>query len=58
VRIALALKGLSYENVPIDLRWADGDHDQPSYKAFNPQANVPVLVEGDARIMQSLAILE
>ena len=58
VRIALALKGLEYEYVPVALRWKDGDHDRPEYRAFNPQANVPVLEDGDARLVQSLAIFE
>lgn len=58
VRIALALKGLAYENVPVNLRAENSDHDTPEYKAFNPQANVPVLVDDGARLMQSLAIVE
>jgi maleylacetoacetate isomerase len=58
VRIALAIKGESYDSIPVELRFQDGDHDRAEYKAFNPQANVPVLVDGAARIMQSLAIIE
>jgi maleylacetoacetate isomerase len=58
VRIALALKGLEYECVPVALRWKDGDQDRVEYQAFNPQANVPVLEDGDARLVQSLAIFE
>jgi maleylpyruvate isomerase len=58
VRIALALKGLDYEYVAVKLAWKDGDHDRPEYRAFNPQANVPVLEDGDARLTQSLAIFE
>jgi len=58
VRIAMALKGLSFEHVPVTLRWEQSDHDQPDYKAFNPQANVPVLVDDGAQINQSLAIIE
>lgn len=58
VRIALHLKGLAYEYVPVRLAWRDGDQDRPGYRDFNPQANVPVLVDGDVRIQQSLAILE
>jgi maleylacetoacetate isomerase len=57
-RIALNLKGLAYETVPVDLRWKDGDQDSADYGAFNPQRNVPVLVDGDTRVMQSLAIVE
>ena len=58
VRIGLNLKGLSYEYVPVTLRFEAGDHDSPEYKAFNPQGNVPVLVEGQTAIAQSIAILE
>jgi maleylacetoacetate isomerase len=58
VRIALALKGIAYEYVPVRLAWRDGEHDRPEYKAFNPQGNVPVLVDGEVRIAQSLAICE
>jgi maleylpyruvate isomerase len=58
VRIALKLKGVAYDNVPVNLRWQDSDHDQPAFRALNPQANVPVIEVGSARIMQSLAILD
>jgi maleylacetoacetate isomerase len=58
VRIALALKRCDYESVAVNLGWDDGDQIKPAYKAFNPQANVPVLVDDGARIMQSLAIIE
>jgi maleylpyruvate isomerase len=58
VRIALALKGCSYEQVQVNLAWAQSDHDKPEYRTFNPQANIPVLVEDGARIAQSLAIIE
>ncbi len=54
VRIALALKGIEYDNVPVELRWADGDHERSDYRAQNPQANVPLLVDGEARVMQSM----
>jgi maleylacetoacetate isomerase len=58
VRIAMALKGLSYEHVAVNLRWEASDHDRPEYREFNPQANVPVLVDDGVRLNQSLAILE
>ena len=54
----MALKGLSFEHVPVTLRWEHSDHDRPEYREFNPQANVPVLVDDGARINQSLAIIE
>lgn len=56
VRIALNLKGVDYESVPVDLR--PGAHQQPDYLARNPQGLIPILEEGAAVISQSLAIIE
>src|SRR5262245_29875459 len=58
VRIALNLKGLAYDLVPVTLRFANGDHDSTAWRVFNPQGNVPVLVDGDVRLSQSLAIID
>jgi maleylpyruvate isomerase len=58
VRIAIALKGLSFEHVPVNLSWENSDHDRPDYKEFNPQANIPVLIDDGVQINQSLAIIE
>jgi len=58
VRIALKLKRVAYENMPVNLRWQDSDHDTAAFGAINPQGNVPVLEVGDARLQQSLAILD
>jgi maleylacetoacetate isomerase len=55
-RIALALKGLDYTNIPINLR-AGGQSDA-SYRAVNPQRKVPTLVDDDFILPQSLAIIE
>lgn len=56
VRIALALKGLSYEYIPVHL--ARGDHKLPGYAGISPDGLVPLLeVEGD-RLSQSMAIIE
>ncbi len=58
VRIALNLKGLSYEQAPIHLRRGGGEQLAPAYKAINPQGLVPTL-EIDGRFFtQSLAIME
>lgn len=58
VRIALNLKGLSYEQAAIHLRRGGGEQLMPAYKALNPQGLVPAL-EDDGRILtQSLAIIE
>ena len=56
VRIALNLKGVDYESVPVDLR--PGAHRQPDYLARNPQGLIPALEDGGAVIGQSLAAIE
>ena len=57
VRIALKLKGIAFEEVPINL--LKGEQHADSYKAINPQAVVPSLViDDDAPLFQSMAILE
>ncbi|WP_343572569.1 maleylacetoacetate isomerase [Pseudomonas sp.] len=58
VRIALGLKGLAYRQVPVHLVKDGGQQHADTYKALNPQELVPLLVDGEARIAQSLAILE
>ncbi|AGI23546.1 glutathione S-transferase [Pseudomonas sp. ATCC 13867] len=58
VRIALGLKGLAYRQVPVHLVKEGGQQHADAYKALNPQELVPLLVDGEARIAQSLAILE
>lgn len=56
LRIALNLKGLSYETVPVDLRREQ--HLGDAYRALNPQGLVPTL-EADGRVLtQSPAIIE
>lgn len=55
-RIALNLKGLAYEQAPVDLR--AGDQGSAAYRALNPQGLVPA-VEFEGRVLtQSPAILE
>jgi maleylpyruvate isomerase len=58
VRIALELKGLGYEYLPVHLTRNGGAQHGDDYKALNPQALVPTLVEDGAAISQSLAIIE
>jgi len=56
LRIALNLKGLAYDSVPVDLRREQ--HQSAAYKALNPQGLVPTL-EVDGRVLtQSPAIIE
>ncbi|EML1596714.1 maleylpyruvate isomerase [Burkholderia cenocepacia] len=57
VRIALALKGLPYDTLPVNIR--TGEHRDADYVArVNPSAAVPALTDGDFRLGQSLAILD
>jgi len=56
VRIALNLKGLKREDVFLHLE--RGDQFAPQYRAVNPQMVVPTLIDGPAKLFQSLAILE
>ncbi len=56
VRIALNLKGIAYEPVPIDLR--SGAQRRLQYLEMNPQGLVPALEDGGTVFGQSLAILE
>jgi maleylpyruvate isomerase len=58
VRIALNLKGLTYEQLPIHLRRAGGEQFAASYKAINPQALVPAFEDNGRILTQSLAIIE
>jgi maleylpyruvate isomerase len=59
VRIALNLKGLAYETVPVHLVKEGGHNRRPEFRAINPQMRVPALVvpTGDV-LIQSLAIIE
>jgi len=57
VRIALEMKGLTYDYVPHHLR--HGEHLEPTYLSVNPQGLVPALIlEGGTLLTQSLAIIE
>ena len=56
VRIALNLKGLDYEIVPVNLR--EREHKGENYLALNPQGLAPTLEIDGERLIQSPAILE
>ena len=59
VRIALNLKGLAYETLPIHLVKDGGHNRRPEYRAINPQMRVPTLIApGGEILIQSLAIIE
>jgi maleylacetoacetate isomerase len=59
VRIALNLKGIAYDTIPIHLIKDGGHNKRPEFRAINPLMRVPVLVTpaGDT-LTQSLAIIE
>ncbi len=58
VRIALNLKGLAYDAVPVHLTRSGGEQHQPGYRAVNPAGLVPALEDGGQVLTQSLAIIE
>jgi GSH-dependent disulfide-bond oxidoreductase len=56
-KVALFLEeaGLPYEAIAVDTR--KGDQHKPDYLAINPNAKVPAIVDGDAVVFDSSAIL-
>ena len=56
-KVALCLEemGLSYEPIPVDTRM--GEQHTASFRAINPNGKVPVIVDGDATVFDSNAIL-
>ncbi|WP_422649320.1 maleylacetoacetate isomerase [Cupriavidus sp. H18C1] len=58
VRIALALKGLPFEYVPVHLLKDGGQQLSEQYRALNANALVPTLLDDDHALSQSMAIVE
>jgi maleylacetoacetate isomerase len=56
VRIALNLKGLEYEQRPVNLVQGGGEQHLEAYRDINPQGLVPALLHDGGVITQSLAI--
>ncbi|CAN5640705.1 maleylacetoacetate isomerase [soil metagenome] len=56
VRIALALKGVAYEAVEVNL--VAGEQRGDAYRAHNPQGLVPTMEVAGTTISQSLAIID
>lgn len=56
VRIALNLKGVDYETIPVNL--LKSEQRNPEYLALNPTGGVPALEHDGAVIAQSLAIID
>ena len=57
LKIALYLEetGMPYELVPIDTR--KGEQHSAAFRAINPNAKTPALVDGDVKVFDSTAIL-
>jgi GST-like protein len=57
MKVALFLEeaGLPYDAVPVDTR--KGEQHAPEFTGLNPNAKVPVIVDGDAVVFDSNAIL-
>lgn len=56
VRIALNLKGIDHERVPVNL--LENAQREEAYRMFNPQGFVPMLEADGIRLTQSLAIID
>jgi maleylacetoacetate isomerase len=56
VRVALRLKGLQFEEIPIDI--LSGEQFKPDYAAVNAERVVPTFIHDGHSIFQSLAIIE
>jgi GST-like protein len=56
-KVALFLEesGLPYEPIPIDTR--KGEQHTPTFRAINPNGKVPAIIDGDAIVFDSNAIL-
>ena len=55
VHWALEELGIPYEKVKVDLH--AGDQKKPDFLKVNPHGKVPALVDGDARLFESAAII-
>ena len=58
VRIALNLKGLPFETMPVHLLQDGGQQHTPQFSDLNPQELVPVLMHGNRILRQSMSIIE
>jgi maleylacetoacetate isomerase len=58
VRIALNLKRLAYEAIPVHLMRDGGQQNQPQYREKSPLGTVPALDTGTQVLIESLAIIE
>lgn len=56
VRLLLALLGVAYERIPVAMKAGRNDVDA-AYLALNPRGQIPTLVDGEASLWGSTAIL-
>jgi len=56
VRVALKLKGLPFEEIPVDI--LAGEQFKPGYEAVNAERVVPTFIHDGYILFQSLAIIE
>jgi maleylpyruvate isomerase len=57
VRIALNLKGLEYETIPVHLLNDGGEQFKPEFSKLNPSHRLPVIIDEGQAIAQSVAIM-
>ena len=55
IRLLLSMLGLEYERVPVDIRV--GESQSEAFLQLNPRGQIPVLVDGETVIWDSMAIL-
>lgn len=58
VRIALNLKGVKYDSLPVNIAPGADEQRQDPYRTLNPQMRVPAIAFQDRIATQSMAILE
>ncbi|NNG22239.1 maleylacetoacetate isomerase [Telluria aromaticivorans] len=58
VRIALNLKALDYDAIPVHLVRGGGEHLMDEYRAVNPSSLVPAFQDDALTLTQSMAIME
>src|SRR4030088_2794820 len=56
VRVALRLKGLPFEEIPIDI--LSSEQFKPGYQAVNAERVVPTFIPDGPSVLQSLVIIE
>lgn len=58
VRIALNIKQLPHDIIPVHLVNLGGEQHTEAYRSINPQGTVPTLLDGERVVRQSMAIIE